>query len=618
MYAEIIPVRRMPTSLPFLDYSVPDEFKNRIKVGQLIKIELRKRAEFGIVKNLVDFDKKKLKTIEAIYFDEPLLSPQQISFLIEMSEFYKTSLGFMVKSNLLPLQKRKLEALAKMPSKEKTNSRPKQMLKPNLLFYQNNQDKSVHLEKLLNTEGQKLILVPELADIDRVFALLPKTVADQILIYSGSLSQKDSFARWMKMWTGEKNIVLGTRAAIFLPWANLTTIIVDDEANLNYKSWDMSPRFHTKDAVAFLAMHHGAVLNFLSHTPSVESYYFATKGVYTPQGTVQRFKTMPTIVNLKDERRSGNFGVISQTALEAIQSVNDGDVFLFINRLGSFSYVSCADCKEPLTCAKCDKALAVFKNEKILRCPNCFDTYDMVSSCPTCQGLNLRTLGVGTQSAEEDAKKNFGSKMIVRVDSESDNLADLKSEGDKIIVGTQYAWPHVDWSRIKLLVFLDADSALLIPEYRAIEEFWQKLRDATFKLPNAKLIIQTRRPDHNIFTFLGRPDQFYLSALKERKLFGYPPYNFIVRMFSGHAEKIEAENIAIKASKELKSLTLKGFTGKLTDPLPMTPFLRNGKFWYVILAKIPYNSYKRETKLLASKLGDEWKIDPNPNTILSH
>ena len=49
MFVQIIPAKRMPLSLPWLDYYVPEKLTDKIKIGQLVKIPFRNLEEFGVV-----------------------------------------------------------------------------------------------------------------------------------------------------------------------------------------------------------------------------------------------------------------------------------------------------------------------------------------------------------------------------------------------------------------------------------------------------------------------------------------------------------------------------------------------------------------------------------------
>ena len=111
MLVQIIPAKRMPMSLPFLDYSVPEKYQQIIRPGQLVKIPFRNKEEFGVVFSLLASTSEKeikLKTITEVVFEKPIISQEQLNFLKDVSDFYHVSLGFLLKTNLIPLQKRKL------------------------------------------------------------------------------------------------------------------------------------------------------------------------------------------------------------------------------------------------------------------------------------------------------------------------------------------------------------------------------------------------------------------------------------------------------------------------------------------------------------------------------
>jgi len=176
-----------------------------------------------------------------------------------------------------------------------------------------------------------LILVPELTAIKKIVDLLPENILNRVVTITSDLTDKEMFAKWLQVWSGEKDIVVGTRTALFLPWFNLTNIILTDEGNSNYKSWDMAPRFHTRDAALFLSKHHGATLSLLSHTLSVESYYFAKNKVYSAVNDleIKSINKTTQIVDMKSERRGGNYSLVSIDVLNEFKKTKTGDVYFF-------------------------------------------------------------------------------------------------------------------------------------------------------------------------------------------------------------------------------------------------------------------------------------------------
>lgn len=626
MIIKVAPLRRMPLGLDVLDY-LPPETEDKILIGQLIKIPFRNREIFGLV---VDFSKNeplkngraiKLKAISGVVFPTPLISPEQISFLKEISELYQTPLGQLLISNLLPLQPRKIKKI-KLIDKEKTLD--KKFVRPELLMYKNPEEQTKIFSEKISKDGQTLILIPEISASYKILQQLPSEFQARVSLIHSDLSIKEFFDKWLEIFNNQNKIIIGTRRALFLPWQNLQNIIMDDEGNENYKSWDMTPRFHTRDAALLLAKAHGAKLTFCSHTPSAETLYFSEHNVYGGE----KLKNLPDInnsainlVDLKEERRGGNYGFLSQELLNDIKNETNGDIFIFLNRLGSSTYVGCRDCGRVMRCEQCQRTLIYHQEENILRCHFCKKNYDFLQHCSNCKGVNLAMYGIGTELAENTIKKTVGqNRTVIRLDSETIKITpDLSTyTGQKIIIGTEIAWSKIDWKKIKLMIWLDADTALFTPEYRANENLWQLLRTSQFNLlPDAKIIIQTSHPEHPVFTNLNQPKKFYNQEWCSRQALKYPPFTYLIRLYGGTENQANSELEAAKVFRSLKVLTVSEKGVIIAGPLKMTPSFYQGKFWQVIIVKVPFERYKFFTKKLAKHTPSGWKFDPNPNNILT-
>jgi primosomal protein N' len=627
MMAKVIPARRMPWKLSELDYAVPDELAGKISIGHLVKIPFLKKEIFGIVSALSNgksaVEQIKIKNISSIEMVQPALSSQQMAFLSDIAEFYRTSLGFLLKGNLLPLQKRKLAKLnsAEPPAK---NISKKISGKPVFFSYGAPADKLKFItDEISGTDGQILLLVPELPDIAAWKKILPDELKEKTVFVTGELGNKELFSVWMQIWLGEKKFVIGTRRALFLPWFNLQKIFLDDEGNPDYKSWDMAPRFHTRDAAMFLARHHQARLYLLSHTPSVETYFFCKQNTYEGWEHLEKMpavKKFPDIVDMRSERKGGNYNFLSDELVQKITDDKRGDIFIFVNRRGSASYVGCRDCGNVIKCPKCGFSLTFHEADNLLKCHYCGYSEPMRSHCSVCGGVNMTMYGVGTQQVENSVHKLLkpgDARAVIRIDSDNNDLKKLETEGNKIIIATQLAWPYLDWKKICLMAFLDFDTPLFIPEYKIAENLWQMLRDAQMRMePATDFILQTNHPDHLLIVSLGSPNQFYEEQLKERRIMQYPPYKFLLKLSFGHSEKAAASGEAARLKTFLLSLTKDIKSIKITGPFDASPHYYGGQYWQVILAKIGFEDYKKYTKLMLSIVPETWKADPNPSSIL--
>lgn len=613
MKALVIPIKRMPTRLPYLDYKIPDDLLNKIKVGQMVVISLRAQNIFGIVKKIIPAGKQeKLKSIESIVFEEPLLSLEQLDFLEEISELYHTPLTFLVKNNLPPLQKRKLK---KIEVKKNSPLKNKDKQKPRLIINKNFLEEIEYIQKKINPKKQNLILVSEINQIKKIADSLKEDFKKKTVIITSETSEKELFEKWWQIKNGEKNIILSTRMGLFLPWHNLNNIFLTDEGNENYKSWDMSPRFHTRDACLVLSHQFGAKLHLLSPTPSVESYYFAQKKVYEKQGALAVFNTKTKVLDLNQEKKFGNFSIFSDLSKEQIKKTTK-PVFIFLNKKGTANYIACKDCGQVLTCPHCKNFLTYYHVSQKIKCHHCDYEDKMRSTCRNCGGRNLNLKGLGTEFIAEELKKSLPNKKIIQIDSDT-KTKDIKSEDNQIIIGTQYAWGQIDWDKLGLVVFLDADTSLYIPEYKVAQELWQKIRKAQYLIKNGVLIIQTSQVQNFTFQSIIKPEKFYETELQMRKSLDYPPFKFILKIFYGDKDQKQSFLQADKKYNELLTLTKGQKNVKIFNPLPAFPVFKQGKYWQIIIIKIGFEHYKKTTKLINQNLSDDWKSDPNPINLLS-
>ena len=84
---------------------------------------------------------------------------------------------------------------------------------------------------------------------------------------------------WHKIHSGRARIVIGARSAVFAPLANLGLIVVDEEHENSYKQ-EEAPRYHARDVAVCVRKIEKCVVVLGTATPSLESYYNATRGKY--------------------------------------------------------------------------------------------------------------------------------------------------------------------------------------------------------------------------------------------------------------------------------------------------------------------------------------------------
>jgi primosomal protein N' (replication factor Y) len=428
------------------------------------------------------------------------------------------------------------------------------------------------------------------------------------------------FQAWLALWQQEKTIVVGTRRALFLPFKNLKKIFICDEANPSYKSWDMAPRFHTRDAARLLASKYHAELHILTHTPSVETFFLFNKDSSKPL-SIKPFSTSPYFI--KPEKNSVTT-IFTHAVEERIEDItNKETIFLFTNHRGSFNYLFCRDCKKVLSCPQCYSHFTYHQKTNSLRCHKCGFTQPISQNCPACGGYELIKYGAGTERVEEclrELLKNNPPQKIITIDTDTalPPRAQEKSTVHPIIIGTTAAWNRVPWKDIALMVYIDPDNLFFIPEYKTSEYGWYYLRDSLARLPKtAEFYIQTERPEHAVFQGLTDPNTFYTTELAIREKLKYPPYATLVKLYYGAPSINEGDLETKRLYHTLVDLTKQGYPITILSPMPLFPHFYNKKYWKAILLKFKPEHFKAGFKRLLPHIPPNWKIDINPNKVLT-
>ncbi|MDE6400073.1 MAG: primosomal protein N', partial [Muribaculaceae bacterium] len=154
------------------------------------------------------------------------------------------------------------------------------------------------IENVLNDGNQVLFLVPEISLTTQLSDRLKKVFGKRLLVYHSKFSDSERVDIWNRLLSSaEPIVVLGVRSSVFLPFARLGLVIVDEEHESSFKQYDPAPRYNARDAALVLANMHGAKSLLGSATPSVETYFKATNGKYGLVTLSERFEgaTMPDV-----------------------------------------------------------------------------------------------------------------------------------------------------------------------------------------------------------------------------------------------------------------------------------------------------------------------------------
>ena len=462
------------------------------------------------------------------------------------------------------------------------------------------------IEQQLLENKQVLYLVPEIALTSQIVRRLQSHFGGYLGIYHSRFSQNERFEIWNKVRKGEVKILLGARSALFLPFTNLSFIIVDEEHDSSYKQQDPAPRYHARDTAIYYASLFNAKTLLGSATPSVESYYNAVTGKYGLAELLERYGqvAMPVIrlIDMKKFFQKDGSKVICTPALqEAIQESlgKKKQVILFRNRRGYSPYQVCKICGWVPQCRNCDVSLTFHKLTNKLLCHYCGTSYPPVSTCAACGNHEFIHRNFGTEKIEEELETLFPKAHIARMDVDSVRgktahdmlIKQFEQQRVDILVGTQMVVKGLDFDHVDLVGILDADSLLNFSEFRVNERAFQLMEQvsgrAGRKDGKGKVLIQVANTRHPVLQWVIDNDykEFYQQESAARQQFSYPPFSRIIRISFRH----KIQDIVHDAASVFALHLHKDFGNYLTGPgEPVIARIRN-QYIMELMLKLPKN-----------------------------
>lgn len=401
------------------------------------------------------------------------------------------------------------------------------------------------IEKAINNGKSAIMLVPEIGLTPQIVGKFISRFGNVISVLHSKLSDSERYDEYRKITNGESKIVIGTRSAIFVPFANIGVIIIDEEHTSSYKQ-DNNPRYSAINVAEWRSKYHNCPLVLGSATPSLESFAKAGNHVYKLLSLTERAggSVLPNvnIVDMKEEVKKGNF-ILSDMLKNKISEVlsKSEQAIILLNRRGYSSTISCRECGYVYKCPNCDITYTYHKSSNNLKCHYCGYSMVLPNKCSICGSDNLKDYGLGTEKLEETLNSLYNAR-IVRMDVDTTSkkgqhqkiIDDFGEHKYDILIGTQMIAKGLDFPLVTLVGVVSIDSSLTSPDYRASENTFQLLSQVSGRAGRSEskgeVIIQTFNPDHYAITLAKNHDyiDFYKEEMKIRKMLKYSPYYYMV------------------------------------------------------------------------------------------
>ncbi|HKT35162.1 MAG TPA: primosomal protein N' [Nitrospira sp.] len=397
--------------------------------------------------------------------------------------------------------------------------------------------------------GRKVLVVTgETARAESLAAALSERAMATVVLH-GMMPEEKRAEVWDRIRLNQASVVVGTRAAMFLPLEPIGLIWIDREEDSALKE-PMEPRYHAREVGWMRAQKEQALLVLTSAHLSLEATALERPEHWLKASPRPKLRPQVEIIDLRREDRRS---LLSSRLQEAMHDAMDrqAGVLLFLNRKAYAGALLCRDCGQVPRCRSCAVAFAFSRQKNALFCHYCGATEAMCDVCPACASARLQPVGEGTERVEEEVKRRFPAARVLRVDGETMRRSkaahgmwdSIRRREWDVLIGTQILLKDDVMAPVDLVGVVQADAGLSLPDFRAAERTFHLLKDAARLAEpmsaGGRLVIQTFLPSHHVIEAVARQDDevFRHEELAHRTALGFPPaVRVIVLHISGAVE----------------------------------------------------------------------------------
>lgn len=410
---------------------------------------------------------------------------------------------------------------------------------------------------------QVLILLPEIALTPEFLTRFEARFGGRPGLWHSGVAPHRRNRLWHAIADGEARVVVGARSALFLPFASLGLVVVDEEHEAAFKQDDLV-RYNARDMAVLRAKIEECPVVLSSATPSIESRVNAAQGRYLPLklGARALARAMPDISALdlrRDPPARGKF-LAPRLVEDARATIARGEqVLFFLNRRGYAPLTLCRSCGHRWQCPQCDAWLVEHRFRRALICHHCGHTERRPTHCVACNAEeSLTACGPGVERIAEEVAETFPDVRRIVLSSDMpggterlrQDLAAITAGEYPIIIGTQLIAKGHNFPRLTLAAIIDADIGLMSNDPRASERTFQLLTQVTGRAGRGDVpgrgVLQTHQPEHPVIRALlsGQHERFYAEEISQREAAGMPPFGRLAILLISARDKAAAETHA--------------------------------------------------------------------------
>jgi primosomal protein N' (replication factor Y) (superfamily II helicase) len=397
--------------------------------------------------------------------------------------------------------------------------------------------------EVIRQGGQALVLLPEIAMTRQWFDRFRARFGCAPVEWHSDVKSTERRRAWRAIAEGRASVVVGARSALFLPFADLRLIIVDEEHEQSYKQEDGVP-YQARDCAVVRARFESCPVVLASATPALETRVNAASGKYAHAKLESRYGAaeLPHVqmIDLRKEPPPAQHW-LSDTLVRALETTlaRGEQGLLFLNRRGYAPLTLCRTCGARVNCPQCSSWLVEHRLTGRLHCHHCGFATPIPRTCVACKDEDsLVACGPGVERIAEEVKRVLPEARAALVTSDtiyspakaSALLAAVESNEINLLIGTQLATKGHHFPRLTCVGVVDADLGLGGGDLRAAERSFQQITQAAGRAGRAdkpgEVYLQSYTPEHPLFATLVAHDRdgFYEQEAASRQRFRSPPF----------------------------------------------------------------------------------------------
>ena len=419
------------------------------------------------------------------------------------------------------------------------------------------------IAEALRQGRQTLILLPEIALTEPFLKRFAARFGCEPVAWHSGLRQSQRRRAWRAIASGEAEVVVGARSALFLPYPKLGLIVVDEAHEASFKQEDGVP-YHARDVAVMRGSFEQIPVVLASATPAIETRHMAESGTYAELKLPDRYggarlPDMKALDLLADPPPRGRWLAPELVAALEANLEAEEQSLLFLNRRGYAPLTLCRHCGYRFQCPNCTAWMVEHRFTRRLACHHCGHVMPTPQACPECRAENsLVPCGPGVERIADEVAALFPDARTAIVTSDTiwspakaaEFVARMEAGEIDIVIGTQLVTKGYHFPNLTLVGVVDADLGLAGGDLRAAERTFQQIRQVSGRAGRGdkpgRVLVQTHEPGARVIQALvsGDAEGFYAAETDARREAGMPPFGRLAAIIVSSEDQAEAMETA--------------------------------------------------------------------------